>query len=79
MQFLQRKKNRGTEIILNISKDSKSFLEDNTIGDLLKKYNRFMPIPIKFGTKEVSKKVIVSKKITYLGDFCSVSGAHKRS
>ena len=56
------KKNRGTEIILNISKDSKSFLEDNTIGDLLKKYNRFMPIPIKFGTKEVSKKEGEGKK-----------------
>ena len=50
------KKDRGTEIILNISKDSKSFLEENTISDLLKKYNRFMPIPIKFGTKEVSNK-----------------------
>tara|TARA_A100001011_G_scaffold76677_1_gene78962 strand:+ start:7255 stop:9132 length:1878 start_codon:yes stop_codon:yes gene_type:complete len=56
------KKNRGTEIILNISKDSKSFLEDNTIRDLLKKYNRFMPIPIKFGTKEVSKKEGEGKK-----------------
>ena len=50
------KKDRGTEIILNISKDSKSFLDDNTITDLLKKYNRFMPIPIKFGTKEITKK-----------------------
>ena len=56
------KKNRGTEIILNISKDSKSFLEENTIGDLLKKYNRFMPIPIKFGTKEISKKEGEGKK-----------------
>ena len=50
------KKDRGTEIILNISKDSKSFLDDNTITELLKKYNRFMPIPIKFGTKEITKK-----------------------
>ena len=56
------KKNRGTEIILNISKDSKSCLADNTIRDLLKKYNRFMPIPIKFGTKEVSKKEGEGKK-----------------
>ena len=56
------KKNRGTEIILNISKDSKSFLEENTIGDLLKKYNRFMPVPIKFGTKEISKKEGEGKK-----------------
>ena len=51
------KTDRGTEIILNISKDSKSFLEDNAIADLLKKYNRFMPIPIKFGTKEITNKI----------------------
>tara|TARA_B100000963_G_scaffold281980_1_gene250551 strand:- start:988 stop:2901 length:1914 start_codon:yes stop_codon:yes gene_type:complete len=52
-----KKTDRGTEVILNISKDSKSFLEENTIRDLLKKYNRFMPVPIKFGQKEISKKV----------------------
>ena len=46
------KKYRGTEIILHIDKDSKEFLEDNKISDLLVKYNKFMPIPIKFGTKE---------------------------
>ena len=51
------KKTRGTEIILNISKDSKSFLEESTISGLLKKYNRFMPIPIKFGTKEITNNV----------------------
>ncbi|MDG1251999.1 MAG: molecular chaperone HtpG [Flavobacteriaceae bacterium] len=43
---------RGTEIILHIDKDSKEFLEDTRIGELLKKYNKFMPIPIKFGTRE---------------------------
>ena len=48
------KKDRGTEIILHIDKDSKEFLEDNKISDLLIKYNKFMPIPIKFGTKEES-------------------------
>ena len=52
-----KKTDRGTEIILNISKDSKSFLEEHTIRELLKKYNRFMPVPIKFGQKEISKKV----------------------
>ena len=46
------KKSRGTEIILHIDKDSKEFLEDARVGELLKKYNKFMPIPIKFGTKE---------------------------
>ena len=46
------KKDRGTEIILHIDKDSKEFLEDSKISDLLVKYNKFMPVPIKFGTKE---------------------------
>ena len=49
------KKQNGTEIILSISKDSKDYLEENKIRNLLKKYNRFMPVPIKFGTKEVVK------------------------
>ena len=47
------KKERGTEIILHISKDSKEFLEESRIRDLLIKYNKFMPVPIKFGTKEI--------------------------
>lgn len=46
------KKDRGTEIILHIDKDSMEFLEENKISELLVKYNKFMPIPIKFGTKE---------------------------
>ena len=46
------KKDRGTEIILHIDKDSKEFLEENKISELLVKYNKFMPIPIKFGTKK---------------------------
>ncbi|MCB0652448.1 MAG: molecular chaperone HtpG [Saprospiraceae bacterium] len=45
------KKDRGTEIILHISKDSKEFLEDNRIDELLHKYCKFLPVPIKFGTK----------------------------
>ena len=46
------KQSRGTEIILHIDKDSKEFLEDTRVEELLQKYNKFMPIPIKFGTKE---------------------------
>jgi molecular chaperone HtpG len=42
---------RGTEIILHIAEDSVEFLEDSKIKQLLNKYNKFMPIPIKFGTK----------------------------
>ncbi|MQG20031.1 MAG: molecular chaperone HtpG, partial [SAR202 cluster bacterium] len=47
-----QKKERGTEIILHISKDSKDYLEESKITELLNKYNKFMPFPIKFGTKE---------------------------
>ena len=46
------KTNRGSEIILHIDEDSKEFLEEARIKALLEKYNKFMPIPIKFGTKE---------------------------
>lgn len=46
------KTERGTEIILHISEDSKEFLESFRIRQLLNKYNKFMPIPIKFGTRK---------------------------
>jgi len=45
------KTSRGTEIILHIAEDSLEFLEESKIKELLNKYNKFMPIPIKFGTK----------------------------
>ncbi len=45
------KETRGTEIVLHIAEDSTEFLEDAKIGNLLSKYNKFMPVPIKFGTK----------------------------
>ena len=45
------KTTRGTEIILHIAEDSLEFLEDFKIKELLNRYNKFMPIPIKFGTK----------------------------
>ncbi|MGM0932574.1 MAG: molecular chaperone HtpG [Bacteroidota bacterium] len=46
------KKEHGTEIILHINEDDKEFLEESRIRELLTKYNKFMPIPIKFGTRE---------------------------
>ncbi|SDI01815.1 molecular chaperone HtpG [Winogradskyella thalassocola] len=48
------KADRGTEIILHIAEDSTEFLEEARISALLNKYNKFMPIPIKFGTKEIN-------------------------
>ncbi|MDD3005879.1 molecular chaperone HtpG, partial [Flavobacterium sp.] len=46
------KTERGSEIILHIAEDSLDFLEEFKIRELLTKYNKFMPIPIKFGTKK---------------------------
>jgi molecular chaperone HtpG len=46
------KTERGSEIILHMAEDSLEFLEEYRIRELLTKYNKFMPIPIKFGTKQ---------------------------
>ncbi len=46
-----KRKEHGTEIILHIAEDSTEFLEEARIQELLTKYNKFMPIPIKFGTR----------------------------
>ncbi|WP_417200575.1 molecular chaperone HtpG [Bizionia sp.] len=55
---------RGTEIILHIADDSTEFLEEARIRELLLKYNKFMPIPIKFGTKEVNDPDFTPKTTT---------------
>ena len=49
------RKERGTEIILHINEDSEEFLEEARIRELLVKYNKFMPVPIKFGTREETR------------------------
>ncbi|WP_127846442.1 molecular chaperone HtpG [Psychroflexus aestuariivivens] len=46
------KSERGTEIILHINDGEEEFLEEHRINELLVKYNKFMPVSIKFGTKE---------------------------
>ncbi len=45
------RKERGTDIILHISDDSKEFLEKDRIEGLLKKYCSFLPFPIQMGTR----------------------------
>ena len=47
-----KKDERGTDIILYIDDDSKEYLEKTKIESLLKKYCKFLPIPIAFGKKE---------------------------
>jgi molecular chaperone HtpG len=46
------RKDRGTDIILHISDDSKEFLDRNKIESLLKKYCSFLPFPIQMGMKK---------------------------
>lgn len=46
------KEDRGTEIILYIDDENKEFLEKNKIESLLKKYCRFLAVPIVFGKKQ---------------------------
>lgn len=45
------KVDRGTDIVLHIDDENKNFLEDHEISGLLKKYCRFLPVPIIFGKK----------------------------
>lgn len=42
---------RGTDIILHLSPDCKEFSEQDKIEDLLRKYCRFLPVPIACGFK----------------------------
>ena len=42
---------QGTDVILHVSEDSKQYLEEEEIEGLLMKYCRFLPYPIRFGTK----------------------------
>jgi molecular chaperone HtpG len=48
------RKSRGTDIILHINEESKEFLEQFRIQEILNKYCKFLPVPIQFGTKTES-------------------------
>ncbi|MDR0972166.1 MAG: molecular chaperone HtpG [Bacteroidales bacterium] len=48
-----KKADRGTEIIMHIDDENKDFLEEYKILEILKKYCKFMPVPIRFGEEEV--------------------------
>jgi molecular chaperone HtpG len=51
------KSSRGTDIVLFIADDSKEFLEENRILDMLKKYCKFLPVPIRFGNEKTWEKI----------------------
>lgn len=46
---------RGTDIILHINSESEEFLNQSRIQTILDKYGKFLPVPIKFGTKTTSE------------------------
>lgn len=48
------KKERGTDIVLNINQDSEEFLDEWRLKGILEKYCKFLPVPIKFGTTDES-------------------------
>ncbi len=56
LEETKKKKERGTDIVLHIADDSEEFIEEYRIGELLKKYCKFLPVEIKFGTKKEKKK-----------------------
>ncbi len=45
---------RGTDIILHINKDSKEFLDQAKLQQILDKYCKFLPVTVKFGTRTES-------------------------
>lgn len=51
------RKERGTDIILHISKESADYLEEYKIQELLKKYCKFLPVPIVYGTEKITKEI----------------------
>lgn len=51
------KKDRGTEIVLHISDENKEFLEDYRVEELLKKYCKFLPVPIHFGMETIFEPI----------------------
>jgi len=50
------KKTKGTDVVLHIAEDSEEFLSENRISEILNKYCKFLPVPIKFGTTERTEK-----------------------
>jgi molecular chaperone HtpG len=52
IEEISNRAQRGTNIVLHIAEDSEEFLEDARIDGLLKKYCKFLPVEIKFGTKK---------------------------
>ncbi|MBP7808316.1 MAG: molecular chaperone HtpG [Bacteroidia bacterium] len=52
MEDIATKTERGTDIVLHIADDCLEYLETPKIEGLLKKYCKFLPVEIKFGTRK---------------------------
>ena len=50
------RKEVGTDVILHLDKDSKEFLEESRIEEMLKRYCRFLPVEISFGKEKEWKE-----------------------
>jgi molecular chaperone HtpG len=48
------KETRGSDVVLHINSDSEEFLDEFRLKGILEKYCKFLPVEIKFGTKEDS-------------------------
>lgn len=46
---------RGTDIILHINDESVEFLNKSRLQEILEKYGKFLPVPIRFGTRTTSE------------------------
>ncbi len=46
---------RGTDVILHVNEESLEFLSESRLGEILNKYARFLPVPVRFGTKTESQ------------------------
>lgn len=49
------KSERGTEVILNINEDSKEFLEVTKVREVLEKYCKFLPFPVKINGSQINE------------------------
>jgi molecular chaperone HtpG len=50
------KSERGTDVILHINQDSEEFLDEFRLKGILEKYCKFLPVEVKFGTREESEE-----------------------
>lgn len=55
MEETAREAGRGTDIILHIAEDAEEFIEEARIRQILNKYCKFLPIPIKMGEDQVNQ------------------------